>query len=280
VPLSEGTGRVFLVGAGPGDPELITLKGLRRLRQADAVVYDRLVAPELVDEAPSWAERVFVGKEEGRHTLPQEEINELLIRLARSGRQVVRLKGGDPFVFGRGGEEAQACAEAGVPFEVVPGVSSAVAAPASAGIPVTHRGVASWFAVITAHGCGPAASQLPDWRSLQAVETLVILMGVKRLPEVTRGLIESGRSPETPAAVVERGTQAGERVVTGTLETLAARAAEAEIASPATIVVGEVVRLRESLCRFPSEGHTMGLREASDPCPAGAPVSASMPVGK
>lgn len=238
-------GVVVLVGAGPGDPDLITVKGLRCLARAEVVVYDRLVHPDLVAEAPAEAERIYVGKRCGHHAVPQEQIQELLVEHARAGRVVVRLKGGDPFVFGRGGEEALACAAAGVRWEVIPGVTSAVSVPATAGIPVTHRGVAASFAVVTAHrACGEDA---PDWRALAGVDTLVILMGVSRLPEITAGLLAVGRDPATPAAVVERGTLPDSRVVTGTLQNLANRAAQARVRSPATIVVGAVAALREEL---------------------------------
>ena len=236
-------GIVYLVGAGPGDPDLITVKGLKCLARADVVVHDRLVHPALLEEAPAEAERIYVGKRCGHHSTPQERIHELLVTHARAGRTVVRLKGGDPFVFGRGGEEAAACAAAGVEWEVVPGVTSAVSAPASAGIPVTHRGVAASFAVVTAHRA--RGEDDPDWRALAAVDTLVVLMGVKRLPEVTAELLRAGRDPATPAAVVERGTLPGTRVVRGTLEDLAVRTAEEGIRSPATVVVGAVAALRE-----------------------------------
>jgi len=242
---SHPGGVVYLVGAGPGDPELITVRGLKCLARAEVVVYDRLVHPDLVAEAPPEAERIFVGKRCGHHAVSQERIQELLVEHARAGRIVVRLKGGDPFVFGRGGEEAAACIAAGVRWEVIPGVTSAVSVPASASIPITHRGVAASFAVVTAHRA--RGENAPDWRALAGVDTLVVLMGVARLPEVTEALIAAGRDPSTPAAIVERGTLPETRVVTGTLGNLVPRAAEAEIASPATIVIGPVVALREAL---------------------------------
>ncbi len=238
-------GKVYLIGAGPGDPELITVKGLRALRRADVVVYDRLVNEELLDEAPEWAERVYVGKAPGRHTLQQEEINALLVERALDGLTVVRLKGGDPFVFGRGGEEALACAGAGVPWEVVPGISSAIAVPASAGIPVTHRGVAGSFAVVTAHRAEDG--EQPDWEALARLDTLVLLMGIATLRTATAALIAYGRSPATPAAIIERGTLPDERVTIATLGTLAEAAAREGVGSPATIIVGEVVQVREWL---------------------------------
>lgn len=240
-----GGGIVYIVGAGPGDPELITVRGLACLRRTDVVIYDRLVNEALVDEVPPWAERIFAGKAPGMHVFRQEKINALMIERAQAGQVVVRLKGGDPFVFGRGGEEIQALAEAGIPFEVVPGVTSALGVPACAGIPVTHRGVSGTFAVVTAHRAGNQDDV--NWAGLAAIDTLVVLMGVKRLSHVVAMLIRHGRSPETPVAIVERGTQPGERVLTGTLGDIAERAALAVIRPPATIVIGEVVRLREAL---------------------------------
>jgi uroporphyrin-III C-methyltransferase len=241
-------GCVALVGAGPGDPGLMTVRGLAALRQAEVVVYDRLVDPRLLDEAPASALRVFVGKASGAHTLPQEDINTLLVAHARRGRRVVRLKGGDPYVFGRGAEEAGALAAAGIPFEVVPGVSSALAAPAAAGIPLTHRAVASSFAVVTGHEDERRASARVDWSRLgTAVDTLVILMGLENLPRIARSLIDAGRAADTPVALVERGTTTAQRVVVGRLDSIAALAVSAGVRSPAVIVVGDVVALRRRL---------------------------------
>ena len=240
---------VYLVGAGPGDPDLITVKGLRCLRMADVVVYDRLIDPALLDEARPDAARIFVGKGAGYHTMPQEQINALLVAHARQGRVVVRLKGGDPFVFGRGGEEAAALAAAGIPFEVVPGVSAAIAVPAYAGIPVTHRGHGSLMTVVTAHECAPAAGV--DWEALARVGgTLIIMMGVAALPRVTQRLRDGGLAPHTLAAVIEQGTTAQQRVVEGTLADIAERAAAANIRPPAITVVGAVAALRASLTWF------------------------------
>ena len=251
VPEQSSYGKVYLVGAGPGDPELITLKGLRCLRMADVVVYDRLVNLSLLDEAPSKAERVFAGKKTGCHAVEQEEIHALLIDRARQGRFVVRLKGGDPFVFGRGGEEALALAQAGIPFEVIPGVSSAIAVPAYAGIPVTHRDHASSVTIVTGHGRYPHGSAGVNWETLAKVGgTLVILMGVDTLPHVTRQLLDGGLPADTPAAVIQQGTIAGQRVVTGTLVNIAECARRANIMSPAITVIGAVVALRDSLNWF------------------------------
>jgi uroporphyrin-III C-methyltransferase len=239
-------GRVALVGAGPGDPELITLRGLTRLRAADVVVYDRLVDRRLVDEAPPHALRIYAGKTCGEHTLPQDEINALLVRHATAGSHVVRLKGGDPFVFGRGSEEAQALARAGIPYEVVPGVSAALAVPAAAGIPVTHRGVAASFAVVTGHACTDDANI--DWRRLAtAVDTIIVLMGLGNLPRIATELLAHGRPPTTPVAVISKGTTAAQTTVIGTLLNIAQQVADANITAPAVIVIGDVVSVRDRL---------------------------------
>jgi uroporphyrin-III C-methyltransferase len=242
------TGTVYLVGAGPGDPGLLTRRGAELLERADVVVYDRLVSGRIIDLAAPWSELIYAGKAPGEAALDQGEINAVLVDRARRGKSVVRLKGGDPFVFGRGGEEALACAEAGVPFEVVPGVSSAVAAPAYAGIPVTHRGVASSFAVVTARESG---GDMADLGSLaRSAHTLVVLMAAGRLDEVCGHLIAEGRRAGEPAAVVELATSDRQRVVEGRLEDLAARAATEGIRPPATLIVGDVVALREHLDWF------------------------------
>jgi len=254
-------GTVYLIGAGPGDPGLITVRGRSLLERADIVVYDRLVHPALLRHARKDAELLYVGKSNSHHSMRQEEINALLIDRAVQGRIVARLKGGDPFVFGRGGEEAEACRAAGIPFEVVPGVTSAIAAPAYAGIPVTHRDAASSFAVITGHeraDAGEVAARVPgaaeerrNWAQIaNAADTLVFLMGVTALPEITARLIEHGRSPDTPVALIQWGSWTRQRVVTGTLATIGEVAAEARLAPPAVCVVGEVVRLREALRWF------------------------------
>ena len=238
------SGSVHLVGAGPGDPELMTVRGLARLRRAEVVVYDRLVAPELLAEAPAGAELVDVGKAPGHHACRQEEICELLIRRALAGKVVVRLKGGDPFLFGRGAEEALACAAAGVPCEVVPGVTSATSVPAAAGIPVTHRGVAASVVVVTGHCDG---RDRVDWEAVARIDTVIVLMGLGRLSEIAARLLWHGRAPDTPAAAVSRGTLPEERVVVAPLSEIAERAAEAGLATPSLTVVGEVVRVRERL---------------------------------
>lgn len=248
-------GRVYLVGAGPGDPELLTVKGLRCLRAAQVVVYDRLVNAALLDEAPVEARRIFVGKQSGHYSVRQEEINALLIEQARLGRVVVRLKGGDPCVFGRGGEEALALAEAGVAFELVPGITSAIAVPAYAGIPVTHRGHASLLTIVTGHET-PGASPV-NWEALAHLEgTLVILMGISSLATISQRLLAAGLAPATPAAVIEQGTVAAQRVVTGQLAEIAGRVTAAGLRTPAVIVIGRVVDLGALLSWFeaPAEG--------------------------
>jgi len=242
------TGKVYLVGAGPGDPGLITVRGLQLLHQAQVIVYDQLVNVELLEEAPSTATRIFVGKQAGRHCIAQEEINRTLIDYARLGCEVVRLKGGDPFVFGRGGEEAEALADAEIPFEIVPGVSSAVAVPAYAGIPVTHRKFASSFAVVTGHEALKGKPAV-DWGKLAtAVDTLVILMGLHNLSAIVAKLIAHGRSPETPAAVIRRGTTCDQETVIGTLADIVEKSAS--LKAPTLIVVGEVVELKNQLDWF------------------------------
>jgi uroporphyrinogen III methyltransferase/synthase len=245
--------KVFLVGAGPGDPGLITRRGLDLLRSCDVVLYDRLVSPALLDEAPAEAERVFVGKDVGDLLMPQATIDALIIESARAGKRVVRLKGGDPFVFGRGADEAQALAAAGISFEIVPGVTSATAVPAYAGIPVTHSGVSSSFTVLTAHESATRADSAERWRSLATgAQTLVFLMGVGALEETVARLIEAGRDPNEPAAIIEWGTTPKQRTVVGTLESIAGAAREAQIKPPATTIVGPVIRLRAAMDWFES----------------------------
>jgi uroporphyrinogen III methyltransferase / synthase len=245
----SGVGLVYLVGAGPGDPGLITVKGVRCLEAADVVVYDALANPRLLQHARPGAERIYVGKLAGRHTLPQEEINRLLVERGGSGKIVVRLKGGDPFVFGRGGEEAEALAAAGIPFEVVPGITSAIAAPAYAGIPLTHRDFTATVAFVTGHEDPTKADSNIAWDKLATgIGTLVFFMGVGRLSEIVEQLTRHGRSPATPAAVVRWGTRADQKVVTGTLADLVEKSRG--MRPPALIVVGEVVRLRETLRWF------------------------------
>ncbi len=241
------TGKVYLVGAGPGDPGLITVKGMELLRRADVVVYDRLAPPELLNELRPDAEAINAGKLPQKHRLDQSTINALLIEKAQQGKQVVRLKGGDPFVFGRGGEEALACHEAGIPFEVVPGVSSAIAVPAYAGVPVTHRQVTSAFTVFTGHEDPTKGESSIDYAALAAAArlgTLVLLMGVSHLPQITAQLLVHGIQHDTPALCIEWGTTSRQRVVEGTLATIAENTLKSGIQTPALTIFGDVVSLR------------------------------------
>ena len=235
---SEGSGRVTLIGAGPGDPDLITVLGLKRLRTADVVLHDRLAAPELLAEAKLGAEIVDVGKRPGDDVQArQRRIEELMIERARNGAHVVRLKGGDPAVFGRAGEEVEACAAAGVPCEVVPGVTSVTAAAAVAGIPLTERGVSLGFAVVSARN---AEGGEPDWDGLSGADTVVVLMPARRLERIGRGLIAAGRRPTMPVAIVERATTTEQRTVRCTLQTLAAGDFAGRISPPCVVIVGDV----------------------------------------
>jgi uroporphyrin-III C-methyltransferase len=240
-------GMVYLVGAGPGDPDLITRAGLRALWRADVVAYDRLVALQLLDEARPRAELVYVGKDPHGRATDQDDINRLLVDRARAGLTVVRLKGGDPFVFGRGGEEAIVLGAAGIPFHVVPGVSAAVAVPAYAGIPLTHRHLAASFAVVT--GRTGDGREL-DWHGLAGIDTLVLLMGVGALEGIAAELVRAGRDRRQPAAIIENGTTDEQRVIVGSLEDIARLAASNSVGNPATVVVGEVVRLRAAMDWF------------------------------
>ncbi len=244
----EKTGFVSLVGAGPGDPGLLTLRGQERLSQADVVVYDRLANPLLLRLAPQ-AEMIPVGKQPKHHPVPQEQITSVLVAKANEGKRVVRLKGGDPFVFGRGGEEALALAEAGIPFEIIPGVTSAIAVPAYAGIPLTLRGIANSAALITGHRAEKVTNPEEGWEqgSLGA-DTLVFLMGVKNLPAIVENLLENGRQKDTPAALIERGTTATQKTVSGTLSNISKLAEE--ISPPAILIIGDVVHLRDQLRWF------------------------------
>src|SRR5579885_2089833 len=245
---STPRGKVWLVGAGPGDPGLLTLRGAEALAAADVVLYDRLASDRLLEYAPAGAELIFAGKTPGRHALTQGEINAELLRYAAAGKRVVRLKGGDPFVFGRGGEEAEALAAAGIAFEIVPGVSSAVAGPAYAGIPVTHRGAAASFAVVTGHEDPTKPEAQVDWRRLAtAADTLVVLMGVGNLEAICHAIVAGGRDAATPTALIEWATTPRQRSLVSTLARLPEDASRAGIGSPAILVVGEVVRLRERL---------------------------------
>jgi uroporphyrinogen III methyltransferase / synthase len=259
-------GTVYLVGAGPGDPGLVTRRAVELVREADAIVYDRLIPDGLVGEARPDAELHYAGKEPGRPSMEQDAINALLVDLGRAGRSVVRLKGGDPFVFGRGGEEAQALVAAGVPFEVVPAVTAGIAAPAYAGIPVTHRDEASAVAFITGHEDPTKPESAIDWEALARFPgTIVFYMGVKQLPEIARRLIEGGRAADMPAAVIERGTLPGQRAVVATLETIAQRVVDEGVKPPAITLVGSVAKLAREIAwleRRPLHGKTVAVTRA------------------
>ncbi|MGD8990375.1 MAG: uroporphyrinogen-III C-methyltransferase [Desulfobacterales bacterium] len=243
--------KVYLVGAGPGDPGLITVKGKECIKKADVIIYDYLASPALLKDAAKSAEVIYVGKKGGDHTLSQDEINSLLVDKARSGGIITRLKGGDPFIFGRGGEEAEALIKAGIPFEVVPGVTSAIAAAAYAGIPLTHRGLTSTLAFVTGHEDPTKEETSINWSSLASgIGTLVFFMGVKNLRDITERLLAHGKSTDTPVALIRWGTTPRQKTVTGTLATIADKARSAGLKAPAIIVIGDVVDLRQSLKWF------------------------------
>ena len=242
-------GWVYLVGAGPGDPELFTLRGARLVAGADVIVYDNLVAPPILELAPVEAERIYVGKKAADHSLPQDEINLLLLKLARENKRVVRLKGGDPFIFGRGGEEMQALLDAGIECEIVPGITAAAGAASATGIPLTHRDYAQSCTFATGHLKNGTADL--DWPALvRPNQTVVIYMGIGALAEISRQLIAHGMSPDTPAAAVQHGTRRNQRTVVATLCTLADAIAAAGVRPPALLIVGEVVRLQQRLDWF------------------------------
>jgi uroporphyrin-III C-methyltransferase len=245
--LSSQTGKVYLVGAGPGDPELLTVKGVSCLQKAEVVIYDRLVDPRLLELAPARAERIFVGKKGNHYSFPQKEINRLLARKAQQGHQVVRLKGGDPFLFGRGGEEALYLVQQKIPFEVVPGVTAALAVPAVAGIPVTHRDLSSSVTIVAGQQAAEADPAV-DWKQLgRAADTLIVLMPLGNLRYIVSQLILHGRRLDTPAALIESGTLESQRQITAPLGRIVAESERVAIESPAVLVIGDVVRLSESL---------------------------------
>jgi len=245
------SGKVYLVGAGPGDPGLITVKGIACLKKADVVIYDRLVDETVLNEARPEAEKIYVGKAANHHSMEQEMINQLLIQNARQGKTVVRLKGGDPFVLGRGGEEADSLAQQGIPFEVVPGVSSAVAVPAYAGVPVTHRGISSSFTVVTGHKASEKGEPHIAWDKLSTgTDTLVILMGMGNLENLVEELIKNNKPPLTPVAVITEGTTIRQRCVIGTLQDIVEKVKLENLRPPSVVVVGDVVRLRKYLRWF------------------------------
>ncbi|MFS0645809.1 uroporphyrinogen-III C-methyltransferase [Siminovitchia sp. 179-K 8D1 HS] len=244
-------GKVFLVGAGPGDPKLLTVYGMECLQQADVIAYDRLVNPKLLELAKPDAELIFCGKLPGRHALIQEQINQMLVDKANDGKIVTRLKGGDPCVFGRAGEEAQILSEHGIDFEIVPGVTSGIAAPAYAGIPVTHRDHASSFAIVTGHGRAEKQQDHIHWKALaEGIDTIAFYMSVGNLTYICKQLIENGKNPDTPAALIEWGTMEKQRTVTGCLRNIAELGEQENIQHPAIFLVSETVQLREKIGWF------------------------------
>lgn len=241
-------GKVYLTGAGPGDIELLTLKALRVIKEADVIIYDRLANPDILEHAKDGCEFVYVGKEDGRHIMPQDEINEVIYQNGLKHECVVRLKGGDPFVFGRGGEEALYLQNRDVKFDIIPGITSAISAPAYAGIPVTHRGVAVSFRVVTGHESpNKKISQIP-WDNFKTDDTIIFLMGLHNLPKISKKLIEIGKESDYPVAVISKGTTPEQSVVVGTLENIVDKTKD--VPTPALIVVGRVVELREQLKWF------------------------------
>lgn len=241
-------GKVYLVGAGPGDPDLLSIKALKILKKADVVVYDRLVMKPILELIPEKVKKIYVGKRSGKHVVSQDKISETLVDEAQQGKIVVRLKGGDPFLFARGGEEAQKLRKASVQFEVVPGITSALAVPTYAGIPVTHRKYASSVVIVTGHEDPTKLESRVKWTKLAtSVDTIVVLMGVEKLEGIVKSLVDGGRDPATSVAIIENGTTNNQRVVTGTLNDVVQKAREKCVKPPAIIVIGDVVKLREEL---------------------------------
>ncbi|ENH97159.1 uroporphyrin-III C-methyltransferase [Gracilibacillus halophilus YIM-C55.5] len=240
-------GKIYLVGAGPGDPELITVKGLSCIKQADVILYDRLVAPQLLQEAKREANLIYCGKLPKLHVMKQETINDILITYAEQGKTVVRLKGGDPFVFGRGAEEVQAIVTRGIDYEVVPGITSGIAAPASMNIPITHRDLGRSFALVTGHS-KHGEPQDVKWNQLvDTVDTIAIYMGVRHLPAIVKAIVHAGKLADTPVAVIQEGTTSHQKAVTGTLSTIVEIVEKEHIQNPAMIIIGEVVRIGEEI---------------------------------
>jgi len=238
-------GKVYLTGAGPGDIELLTMKAFKTIQKADVIIYDRLANPDILEIAKDGCEFVYVGKEDGRHIIPQDDINEIIYQNALKYETIVRLKGGDPFVFGRGGEEASYLKQRDIKFEIIPGITSAISVPAYAGIPVTHRGISVSFRVVTGHESpNKKVSQIP-WSNFKTDDTIVFLMGLHNLPNITKKLIEVGKATTYPIAVISKGTTSEQKVVVGTLENIVEKSKN--IPTPALIVVGKVVELREQL---------------------------------
>ncbi len=254
-------GKVYIVGAGPGDPDLITVKGLRAIKEADVILYDRLINKQLLTYAKPDAELIFVGKLPNYHGVIQDRINTLLVEHGKKEKVVTRLKGGDPFVFGRGAEEAEVLAEAGVPFEIVPGITSGIAAPAYAGIPVTHRDHSSSFAIVTGH-MREGKDDSIKWESLATgIDTLAIYMGVGNLPYICKQLTKHGKPADTPVALIHWGTKDVQKTVTGTLDTIVEMVQQEKVENPSMIVIGEVVKVREKIQWFEKEQYLQKLRQ-------------------
>jgi len=250
-------GFVYIVGAGPGDPKLLTIRGLECIQQADVILYDRLVNVELLKHAKADAELIYCGKEPGRHGLIQGEIHRVLVEQANLDKQVLRLKGGDPFVFGRGAEEAAILQQAHIPFEIVPGITAGIAAPAYAGIPVTHRDHAASFAIVTGHGCPEKEQDFLNWSALAQIDTVAFYMSIGNISHITKSLITNGKSETTPVAVIEWGTTKNQRTITGNLSTIAQDIQIHRITNPAMILVGEVVRVRDQITWFIEKEHEL-----------------------
>jgi uroporphyrin-III C-methyltransferase len=251
------SGFVYIVGAGPGDPKLLTIRGLECIQQADVILYDRLVNAELLTHAKADAELIYCGKEPGRHGLIQDEIHRVLVEQANFGKQVLRLKGGDPFVFGRGAEEAAILRKTDIPFEIVPGITAGIAAPAYAGIPVTHRDHAASFAIVTGHGRPEKEQDFLKWPALAQIDTVAFYMSIGNIAHITKNLIANGKSGTTPVAVIEWGTTANQRTITGTLGTIAQDIQSHGISNPSMILVGDVVRVRDQISWFIEKEHEL-----------------------
>lgn len=248
-------GKVYLVGAGPGDPKLLTLRAAELLAKADVVIYDRLVGQSILKLAPKTARKIYVGKRSGKHEVPQDKINELLVSAAHEGKVIVRLKGGDPFLFGRGGEEAEILVENKIDFEMVPGITSAIATPEYAGIPLTHRDYASAVAIVTGHRAGDSGKPIKWDKLASAVDTIVILMGMESLEAIVKKLLDGGLDPNRPVAVVEQGTTKAQRTIMGKLNTIVDEATKNKVKPPAVIVIGEVTELGRKLAWFKKTAH-------------------------
>ncbi len=244
------SGFVYIVGAGPGDPKLLTLRALECIQLADVILYDRLVNPLILKHAQQGAELIYCGKEPGRHGLIQDEIHKVLVEKAQAGKQVLRLKGGDPFVFGRGAEEAAILRQHDIGYEVVPGITAGIAAPAYAGIPVTHRDHSTSFAIVTGHGRQEKGQDYLRWEALAQIDTIAFYMSVGNIAFISKSLIDNGKDPHTPVAVIEWGTTENQRTITGQLDTIAAQIQEQNIVNPSMILVGDVVKERENIAWF------------------------------